>query len=134
MANPLTGPLGDYLREQRRVAESSFRQLAEGAGKGGSPLGQLERGLRRPSAEILQQVARALRTSAETLDVRAGALDEREGDERVTIAILGDRGLDERQKRVLLDIYETFRKENAVHAAAGAVAAREDGDAAGQDR
>lgn len=77
-------------------------------------LSQIERGLRKPSAEVLQQVAKALRISAETLYVRAGILDaERDRDEVETRAvILADPTLNERQKQVLLQIYESFRKEN----------------------
>ena len=75
-------------------------------------LSQIERGLRKPSAEILQQIAKALRISAEQLYVRAGILDERVGDDTVTGAVLADAGLSERQKQVLLEIYESFRREN----------------------
>ena len=110
---PITvGSLGDYIREQRGVAQYSLRQLADAAGVSNPYLSQIERGLRRPSAEILQQIAKALRISAETLYVRAGILDERAGDPEVVNAILGDTVLSERQKSVLLDIYESFRREN----------------------
>ena len=78
---------------------------------------QIERGLRKPSAEILQQIAKALRISAEQLYVQAGILDERVGDETVVGAILGDTVLTERQKQVLLEIYESFRRENAARSA-----------------
>lgn len=105
--------LGDYLRDQRRQAELSLRQLAEQAGVSNPYLSQIERGLRRPSAEVLQQIAKALRISAETLYVRAGILDPSpDGVQSVEIAILGDTGLTERQKSVLLDIYRSFRHEN----------------------
>ena len=107
------GSLGEFIRDQRRTAQYSLRQLAEAAGVSNPYLSQIERGLRKPSAEILQQIAKALRISAETLYVRAGILDEREGDQEVATAILADSVLSERQKRVLLDIYETFRHENA---------------------
>ena len=106
------GSLGEYIREQRRSAEYSLRQLADAAGVSNPYLSQIERGLRKPSAEILQQIARALRISAETLYVRAGILEEREGTQEVATAVLGDPHLTERQKRVLLDIYESFRNEN----------------------
>jgi transcriptional regulator with XRE-family HTH domain len=110
---PITvGSLGDYIREQRGAAQYSLRQLADAAGVSNPYLSQIERGLRRPSAEILQQIAKALRISAETLYVRAGILDERAGDPEVVNAILGDTVLSERQKSVLLDIYESFRREN----------------------
>ncbi len=121
------GPLGEYLREQRRIAEFSLRQLAEAAGVPNPYLSQIERGLRKPSAEILQQLAKALRISADSLHVRAGLLDERDSDPQVTAAIIGDGGLTERQKRVLLDIYASFRQENAT-AGATATAAPDPGD------
>ena len=104
--------VGDYIREQRNVAQVSLRQLAKAAGVSNPYLSQIERGLRKPSAEILQQIAKALRISAEQLYVRAGILDERVGDDTVTGAVLADAGLSERQKQVLLEIYESFRREN----------------------
>ncbi|MCW7942284.1 XRE family transcriptional regulator [Streptomyces hygroscopicus] len=114
MASLNVGNLGEYLREQRRNAQLSLRQLADAAGVSNPYLSQIERGLRKPSAEVLQQVAKALRISAETLYVRAGILDaERDRDEVETRAvILADPTLTERQKQVLLQIYESFRKEN----------------------
>ncbi|MFG2803578.1 helix-turn-helix domain-containing protein [Streptomyces pseudovenezuelae] len=114
MASLNVGNLGDYLREQRRTAQLSLRQLADAAGVSNPYLSQIERGLRKPSAEVLQQVAKALRISAETLYVRAGILDaERDRDDVETRAvILADPTLNERQKQVLLQIYESFRKEN----------------------
>ncbi|WP_406331060.1 helix-turn-helix domain-containing protein [Streptomyces sp. NBC_00203] len=114
MASLNVGNLGEYLREQRRSAQLSLRQLADAAGVSNPYLSQIERGLRKPSAEVLQQVAKALRISAETLYVRAGILDaERDRDEVETRAvILADPTLNERQKQVLLQIYESFRKEN----------------------
>ncbi|MBT3154466.1 helix-turn-helix transcriptional regulator [Streptomyces sp. CHD11] len=114
MASLNVGNLGEYLREQRRSAQLSLRQLAEAAGVSNPYLSQIERGLRKPSAEVLQQVAKALRISAETLYVRAGILDaERDRDEMETRAVLiADPTLTERQKQVLLQIYESFRKEN----------------------
>ncbi|MGW0988527.1 helix-turn-helix domain-containing protein [Streptomyces sp. NPDC002486] len=125
MASLNVGNLGDYLREQRRTAQLSLRQLADAAGVSNPYLSQIERGLRKPSAEVLQQVAKALRISAETLYVRAGILDaERDRDEVETRAvILADPTLNERQKQVLLQIYESFRKENGFG----------DGDANGSD-
>jgi transcriptional regulator with XRE-family HTH domain len=108
--------VGGYIREQRNAAQVSLRQLAKAAGVSNPYLSQIERGLRKPSAEILQQIAKALRISAEQLYVRAGILDERAGDDTVTAAILGDAGLTERQKQVLLEIYESFRRENAAQA------------------
>jgi transcriptional regulator with XRE-family HTH domain len=105
--------LGDYLREQRMSAELSLRQLAEQTGVSNPYLSQIERGLRRPSAEVLQQLAKALRVSAETLYVRAGILDpDEDGVRSVELAILADPGLTERQKQSLLDIYTSFRATN----------------------
>jgi transcriptional regulator with XRE-family HTH domain len=113
MASLNVGNLGEYLREQRRTAQLSLRQLADAAGVSNPYLSQIERGLRKPSAEVLQQVAKALRISAETLYVRAGILDEREREELETRAvILADPSINERQKNVLLQIYDSFRREN----------------------
>ena len=113
MASLNVGSLGEYIREQRRTARYSLRQLAEAAGVSNPYLSQIERGLRRPSAEILQQIARALRISAETLYVQAGILEERreEGLE-VRAAILADPLINEQQKQALLAVYDTFLKEN----------------------
>jgi transcriptional regulator with XRE-family HTH domain len=105
--------LGDYIRTQRRDNNVSLRQLAKLAGVSNPYLSQIERGLRKPSAEILQQIAKALRISAEALYVQAGILEQREGSGIVADAIHADEGLTERQKQVLLEIYESFRKENA---------------------
>jgi len=109
--------LGDYIRTQRRDSNVSLRQLAKLAGVSNPYLSQIERGLRKPSAEILQQIAKALRISAEALYVQAGILEQREGSGIVADAILADEGLNERQKQVLLEIYDSFRKENAGTAA-----------------
>jgi transcriptional regulator with XRE-family HTH domain len=110
MATLNVGSLGEYIREQRELAQVSLRQLAKVAGVSNPYLSQIERGLKKPSAEILQQIANGLRISAETLYVRAGILEERAGDPAVASAILADPGLTERQKRVLLDVYESFRR------------------------
>ncbi|MFP1626231.1 helix-turn-helix domain-containing protein [Streptomyces sp. 5K101] len=132
MASLNVGNLGDYLREQRRNAQLSLRQLAEAAGVSNPYLSQIERGLRKPSAEVLQQVAKALRISAETLYVRAGILDEQERDELETRAvILADPSINERQKQVLLQIYESFRKENGLDSASGPASAPQDTTADG---
>jgi transcriptional regulator with XRE-family HTH domain len=104
--------LGDYIRDQRSSAHISLRQLAKAAGVSNPYLSQIERGLRKPSAEILQQIAKALRISAEALYVQAGILDERYGDSDFQTTVLGDAALTERQKQVLLEIYESFRREN----------------------
>lgn len=103
--------LGDYIREQRSTAQISLRQLATLAGVSNPYLSQIERGLRKPSAEILQQIAKALRISAEALYVQAGILEERYGDSDVPAAILSDAHLAERQKQVLLELYEAYRRE-----------------------
>ncbi len=103
--------IGAYIRSQRELADVSMRQLARAAGVSNPYLSQIERGLRKPSAEILQQIARGLRISAEALYVQAGILDQRPASV-VTDAVLADPTLTERQKQVLLDIYSTFRREN----------------------
>ena len=114
--------LGEYIREQRQSAKISVRELAKSAGVSNPYLSQIERGLRKPSAEILQQIAKGLRISAEALYVQAGILDQREASP-VVDAILGEEGLTERQKQVLLEIHDSFRKENAAAQAAAAPAA-----------
>ena len=103
--------LGAFIREQRKGAQMSLRNLALQAGVSNPYLSQIERGLRKPSAEILQRVAAALRISAETLYVQAGILEEREGDD-LAVSILSDPHLTEPQKRALLEIYQSFRQEN----------------------
>ena len=101
--------LGDYLKEQRLGARLSLRQLAEQAGVSNPYLSQIERGLRKPSAEVLAQIAKALRISAESLYVRAGILNPEDGvGGSVELAILGDTALTERQKQSLLDVYSSF--------------------------
>jgi transcriptional regulator with XRE-family HTH domain len=120
MATSKVGSIGDYIREQRQRAKVSLRQLAEATGVSNPYLSQIERGLRKPSAEILQQIAKGLRISAEALYVQAGILDDRESDTDVQAAIRADAGLSERQKQVLLDIYESFRKEEEGNAASPA--------------
>jgi transcriptional regulator with XRE-family HTH domain len=104
--------IGDYIRQQRSTAKISLRQLSKLAGVSNPYLSQIERGLRKPSAEILQQIAKGLRISAEALYVQAGILDLPTGGP-VADAIRADAELNERQKQVLLDVYESFRKENA---------------------
>jgi transcriptional regulator with XRE-family HTH domain len=105
--------LGEFIAAQRRSAELTLRQLAEQAGVSNPYLSQIERGLRKPSAEVLQQLARALRISAETLYVRAGILDPQEHPATsVEMAILADPAISERQKSVLIDVYQSFVKEN----------------------
>jgi transcriptional regulator with XRE-family HTH domain len=107
--------LGDFIREQRETAKISVRELAKSAGVSNPYLSQIERGLRKPSAQILQQIAKGLRISAEVLYVQAGILDEREASP-VVDAILADESLNERQKQVLLEIHDSFRKENIANA------------------
>jgi transcriptional regulator with XRE-family HTH domain len=104
--------IGSYIRSQRELAQVSLRQLARATGVSNPYLSQIERGLRKPSAEILQQIARGLRISAEALYVRAGILDERPAS-AVTEAVHADPTLTERQKQVLLDVYQSFRRESA---------------------
>jgi len=101
--------LGEYLKEQRISAQMSLRQLADQAGVSNPYLSQIERGLRKPSAEVLQQIAKALRISAEQVYVRAGILspDDNIGGS-VELAVLNDARLTERQKRSLLDVYQSF--------------------------
>jgi transcriptional regulator with XRE-family HTH domain len=105
--------VGDMIKSQREVAKMSVRRLADLAGVSNPYLSQIERGLRRPSADILQQIAKGLQISAEQLYVRAGILQARHGDPELVSAVLADEGLTERQKQALLEIYESFRRENA---------------------
>jgi transcriptional regulator with XRE-family HTH domain len=117
--------LGDYLREQRQSAQLTLRQLSEVAGISNPYISQVERGLKKPSAEILQALAKALRISAESLYVRAGILDERtdRGEAApldVTEAILADPKLNDRQRAVLLDVYVSFVGEPAATTAPSA--------------
>lgn len=109
MATLKVPDLGEYLREQRHSAQLSLRQLAEVAGVSNPYLSQVERGLRKPSAEVLQQIAKGLRISAEVLYVRAGILEERDDDSGVEAALMADPHLTARQRQVLLDLYGTFR-------------------------
>jgi transcriptional regulator with XRE-family HTH domain len=115
--------IGSYIREQREQAKISLRQLAQNAGISNPYLSQIERGLRRPSADILQQIAKGLRISAEALYVQAGFLEDRPVGSMVRETVLADPELTERQKQMLIEIYESFRKESAL-----AGAADEDGD------
>lgn len=108
--------LGSFIREQRDQAQMSLRQLAKAADVSNPYLSQVERGLRRPSAEILGRIAQGLRISAETLYVQAGILDQRDGDETVTTAIAADPTLTERQRATLLQIYAAFQAENRAQA------------------
>jgi transcriptional regulator with XRE-family HTH domain len=106
--------LGEYLKEQRMASKLSLRQLSEVAGVSNPYLSQIERGLRKPSADVLQQIAKALRISAEQLYVRAGILNPEDGiGGSVELAVLSDQGLTERQKQSLLDVYASFLAINA---------------------
>ncbi|MDH3753295.1 MAG: helix-turn-helix transcriptional regulator [Acidimicrobiia bacterium] len=101
-----------FIREQRRTAELSLRKLSELAGVSNPYLSQIERGLRKPSADILNQIARALEISAESLYVRAGILDERDAESiGVPAAIRQDPRLNDEQKRSLLRVYDSFLSE-----------------------
>lgn len=104
--------IGGYIRAQREQAQVSLRQLARATGVSNPYLSQIERGLRKPSAEILQQIARGLRISAEALYVRAGILEERPAS-AVVEAVHSDPTLTGRQKQVLLEVYQSFRRESA---------------------
>jgi transcriptional regulator with XRE-family HTH domain len=108
--------LGDFIRDQRDQAQMSLRQLAKAADVSNPYLSQVERGLRKPSAEILGRIAQGLRISAETLYVQAGILAQRAGDDTVTTAIAADRTITERQRTTLLQIYAAFQSENAAAA------------------
>jgi len=113
MAKIEVSGLGGFIREQRDQAQMSLRQLAKAAEVSNPYLSQVERGLRKPSAEILWRIAQGLRISAESLYVQAGILDERDGDEAVTTAIAADPTLTERQRTTLLQIYAAFQAENS---------------------
>jgi len=127
MVNVSVNSIGEYIREQREQARISMRQLAQAAGVSNPYLSQIERGLRKPSADILQQIAKGLRISAEALYVQAGILDDRPSDSGVRAALLADSELSERQKQVLMEIYESFRRENAAAAEAARAAQTEPG-------
>jgi transcriptional regulator with XRE-family HTH domain len=109
--------VGEFIREQRVRDQISLRQLSALAGVSNPYLSQIERGLRKPSAEILGQIAKALRISAEALYVQAGFLEHRDDTAGVAAAVLADEGLTERQKQVLLEVYDSFRRENGTPSA-----------------
>ena len=106
--------LGEFIREQRNLGQMSLRKLSEAAGVSNPYLSQIERGLRKPSAEILQQIARALEISSETLYVRAGILDEPDDSIDVVREIRRDPAITEDQKKTLVRIYESFQRENGI--------------------
>jgi transcriptional regulator with XRE-family HTH domain len=124
------GELGSFIRDQRRAARLSLRKLSDQAGISNPYLSQIERGLRKPSAEILQAIAKALRISAETLYVRAGILDDNAEHDLVD-EILKDKALNERQKQALIDHYRTYVETNDPHERAASVT---DVGAAGPER
>jgi transcriptional regulator with XRE-family HTH domain len=113
MATPKDLPqdIGGFIRDLRQTAKISLRQLADRAGVSNPYLSQIERGLRKPSAEVLQQIASALRVSTPAMYLRAGLLDS-EGQQGVLAAIAVDPDLTIAQKQSLSQIYETFRNEN----------------------
>jgi len=108
--------LGEFIREQRNSARLSLRRLSELAGISNPYLSQIERGLRRPSAEILQQIAKALRISAETLYVQAGILERPDGDTDLSRHIFADHHLTDEQRQAMMRIYLSFRHENEAQA------------------
>ncbi len=117
MADAIEGrlrDLGAFIRDRRRDARLSLRRLSELAGVSNPYLSQIERGLRKPSADILQQLARALHVSAETLYVRAGILDDRDGEPDLEHEILRDGSLSETQKQALLEVYRSFQREGTL--------------------
>jgi transcriptional regulator with XRE-family HTH domain len=113
----VSSQVGEFIRTQRSAAQVSLRELARVAGVSNPYLSQVERGLRKPSAEILAQIARGLKISAETLYEQAGILDRRSGTAGTVAAIRGDEALSERHKAVLLELYETYAREHAAQLA-----------------
>jgi transcriptional regulator with XRE-family HTH domain len=103
--------IGEFIRDLRQGARISLRELADRAGVSNPYLSQIERGLRKPSAEVLAQIARALRVSTPMMYLRAGLLNEKDG-QGVLAAISADPDLTVSQKQSLIQIYETFRREN----------------------
>ena len=112
--------LGNFIRDQRRNARLSLRKLSNMAGVSNPYLSQIERGMRRPSAEILQAIAKALRISAETLYVKAGILEERDDATDPVTSLLRDLNISDKQKQVLIEIYQSFRHENELQGGKGA--------------
>lgn len=108
----VSSQVGNFIREQRNAARVSLRELARSAGVSNPYLSQVERGLRKPSAEILAAIARGLKISAESLYEQAGILDRRSGNADTVAAIRSDDALSERHKAVLLELYETYVREH----------------------
>jgi transcriptional regulator with XRE-family HTH domain len=113
VSGSVSSHVGDFIRSQRSAAQVSLRELARTAGVSNPYLSQVERGLRKPSAEILASIARGLKISAETLYEQAGILDRRSGSAGTVAAIRADDALSERHKAVLLELYETYAREHA---------------------
>ena len=113
---PASTDLGEFIRDQRRNARLSLRKLSEMTNISNPYLSQIERGLREPSAKVLQAIAKGLRISAETLYVRAGILEQRDDDIDLESEILRDPTISERQKQALVDIYRSFQRERAEEA------------------
>jgi transcriptional regulator with XRE-family HTH domain len=113
VSDTVSSQVGDFIRTQRSAAQVSLRELARVAGVSNPYLSQVERGLRKPSAEILASIARGLKISAETLYEQAGILDRRSGTAGTVAAIRADDALSERHKAVLLELYETYAREHA---------------------
>lgn len=126
VASSAASDIGSFIKAQREAAQVSIRQLAEKAGVSNPYLSQIERGLRKPSAEVLNQIAKALRVSAEVLYIRAGILEPGEGN-AVRDAVISDPAITERQKQVLLDIYSSFLQQNEAAALAGHAEGEEPG-------
>lgn len=131
--------LGEFIREQRKVGQMSLRKLSEQSGISNPYLSQIERGLRRPSADILQQIARALEISSETLYIRAGILDERDLDRDLVTEIRRDPDLTEEQKKTLIHVYRTFRTVNGTKkalndAGIGVIPPDDDGERAAESQ
>ncbi len=110
-ASDMASDIGSFIRSQRELAQVSVRQLAERSGVSNPYLSQVERGLRKPSADVLNQIAKALRVSAEVLYVRAGILEPGETSQ-VRDAVVTDTAITERQKQILLDVYAAFVHQN----------------------
>ena len=122
VSDTVSSQVGDFIRSQRSAAQVSLRELARTAGVSNPYLSQVERGLRKPSAEILASIARGLKISAETLYEQAGILDRRSGTAGTVAAIRADEALSERHKAVLLELYETYAREHARDVVAQAAA------------
>lgn len=108
------GELGDFIRQQRQRSKMSLRRLADRAGISNPYLSQIERGLRKPSAEILKSLARALSIQAESMYVRAGLLDDGFSPPTVVEAVEADPVLSTRQKQVLLELYRTLIESDGI--------------------